>query len=146
MEYPTYEGTVVEDLSSFDFTSIGRKGRIKKRILFTSIDKADVYNLALGDVTDSDLLNDKVVTDNGDRDKVLATVAKAVALYTERYPERWVYFRGGTDARTRLYRMAIATHIVQLSERFVIYGELADWDLKLFAPGMPARAFLIRKK
>jgi hypothetical protein len=147
MKYETYEGAVANDLSSFDFTSIGRKGRVKKRILFMSTNKSDLFNLAMGDVTDDgDKFDDKVVTDNGDRDKILATIAKAVSLYTERYPERSIYFRGNTEARTRLYRMAIATHIGELSERFVIYGELADWDLQPFAVGMPYRAFLIQRK
>lgn len=66
-----------------------------------------MFNLAFGDIDTDGGIDDYHVTDNGDRNKILATVANAVDEFTRRYPMRWVYFRGSTEERTRLYRMAV---------------------------------------
>lgn len=52
-----------------------------------------MYNLAFGDIDIDGGIDDYNVTDNGDRNKILATVANAVDEFTRRYPMRWVYFR-----------------------------------------------------
>jgi hypothetical protein len=92
MKYPTYEGTIAEDYSSFDFTSIGRKGQIRKRIMFTQTSNKKMVSLALVDLRHDDTFDDQVITDNGDRNKILATVAKAIRVYTDKYPNKWVIF------------------------------------------------------
>jgi hypothetical protein len=148
MEQETYQGTVAKDLSSFSFTSVGPNGRIEKSIYFkpTAIDP-QLYNLALVDTyEDGAIIDDFAISDNGDRDKILATVIRAVVLYTRRYPDRWVQLIGNTAARTRLYRIVISTNLLALDELFVIYGVLADFQLELFAPGHSYIGFLVTKK
>ena len=73
MNKPTYAVQSLENLS-FSFMSIGRHGIILKVIEFSEMGK-NVYNLGFGDYdfTKNDV-DDKIVSDNGDTEKVLATV------------------------------------------------------------------------
>ena len=80
-------------LTTYEFLSEGPKGKIQKIIQFSLVNQIDnVYNLAFGD---KDFLtgeiNDVVVTDNGDSEKVLATVVAAVYAFCDYYPEAWIY-------------------------------------------------------
>jgi hypothetical protein len=63
-----------------------------------------LYNLAFGDKDHSTgEIDDKVISNNGDSEKVLATVVATVYAFTDKYPETWIYATGSTKARTRLY-------------------------------------------
>jgi hypothetical protein len=137
---------VGKDLALFDFISTGPRGAIRKRIAFMSTDDTRVVQLAFGDLIDGSLLDDRVISNNGDRDKVLATIIGAVDIYTNAYPQRWVYFEGSTDARTRLYRIVISQNIHDLSTLFEIQGLLGHWSMEPFQINRPYRAFLIRRK
>lgn len=106
---------------SFSFTSIGPKGNIEKRIIYSKSDERGVYNLAFGDkIKGSKEIDDTVVTDNKDGQKVLATVAASVYIFTEKYPTAWVVISGSTISRTRLYRIGIAHYFDELSQDFDI--------------------------
>jgi hypothetical protein len=78
-----YEVQIDESVSLFEFTSEGKFGKIPKVILYTKTNMKDLYNLGFGD---KDVLtgkiDDKVVTDNGDSEKVLATVGATVYAFT----------------------------------------------------------------
>ena len=77
---------------------------------------------------------------------MLATLANVIELYTAKFPERLIYFRGSTG-RTRLYRMAVGLNLDELSEKFEIYGELNDGIEYLpFKKNMQITAFLIKRK
>lgn len=82
-----------------------------------------VYNLAFGD---KDLLtgevDDNIVSNNGDSEKVLATVVSAVYSFTEKQKKFWVYATGSTQSRTRLYRMGIAKYFDDVKDNLEIYG------------------------
>jgi hypothetical protein len=76
--YEKYPIIKNKDSTTFDFISVGKKGRISKRIIFQPYE-SNIYNLAFGDLNEAtQKIDDKVVTDNGDSIKVLATVAQAV--------------------------------------------------------------------
>ena len=127
MKYDVYkEIRITDDYSIFDFISKGRRGNIPKRIEFMPTEIDGIFNLAFGDVDENGGIDDYSITDNGDRNKILATVAYTVDIYLSKYPERWVYFRGSTEERTRLYRMAIGINIEELSSKFKIYAEQKD--------------------
>ncbi len=44
----------------------------------------------------------EAVSDNGDRNKIPATIVSAIDKYTDRYPERMIYFTGSTEAHETL--------------------------------------------
>ena len=146
MKYEVYtEIEVTDDFAIFDFISTGRNGDISKRVAFTKTEQDKVYNLALGDVDEDNEINDYSVTDNGDRNKVLATVASIVEAYTKRFPDRWIIFRGSTAERTRLYRIAVGLHLEELSGLYEIKGYV-DGNIIPFAKDMKVNAFLIKRK
>lgn len=148
MKYDIYSNYVAaDDLSIFDFESIGKRGAIKKRIAFMPTELDRVYNLAFGDVAEDGEVDDYRVSDNGDRNKILATVVTAVSEYTKRYPDRYIYFQGSTVERTRLYRMAIGLNLDELSGIFDIFAQTEDGtQFVRFSKNMPANGFLIKRK
>ncbi|UPK68299.1 DUF6934 family protein [Chitinophaga filiformis] len=146
MQYEVYKDLYIkEGLSVFEFFSIGKKGVIPKRIVFMPTEYSDVYNLMLGDIEINDEINDMSITANGDRNKVLSTVAHVVEIYLKTYPERWVFFTGSTKERTRLYRMAIGINLDYLLLKFEVYSKIGN-DILPFQKNMELDGFLIRIK
>jgi hypothetical protein len=148
MKYEMYEDIFEDDdLRIFEFRSIGKYGPILKRIAFVKTDMPSVYNLAFGDVYENNEVDDLSISDNGDRNKILATLAKVIDRYTAKYPERWIYFRGSTEERTRLYRMAVGLNLEELSEKYEIYAEVEEsMDFLPFHKNMKISAFLVKRK
>jgi hypothetical protein len=148
MNYESYNAvSTADDLSSFDFVSVGKKGEIRKRIIFMPTALSDVYALAFGNITESGEIDDLSISDNGDRNKILATVATAVDIYTKRHPDRMIYFMGSTKQRTRLYRMAVGLNLDELSRTYDIYAEaVKGFEFKSFYKNMEINAFLIKRK
>lgn len=148
MQYEFYSDLVIaSDLRVFDFVSVGKYGSIQKRVAFIPTELPGVYNMAFGDTNDDGEIDDYSISDNGDRNKILATLAKIIELYTNTYPERWIYFRGSTKERTRLYRMAVGLNLEELSQKFEIYAEVNDSaDFLIFQRDMQINAFLVKRK
>ncbi|KGO85742.1 hypothetical protein Q765_15105 [Flavobacterium rivuli WB 3.3-2 = DSM 21788] len=134
MNYPKYNLATNTDATVFEFVSEGTKGTIVKAIVYTVTDSEMVYNLGFGDkiILDEETgeidVDDSVISDNGDRDMVLATVAKSAYIFTEIYPERALFFMGSTVSRTRLYRMAISKNFEEISKTFSIFGAILQVD------------------
>ena len=146
MKYDVYDDIkVADDFNVFDFISIGKNGAILKRIAFTKTEWDNVYNLVFGDVDKNDEINDRSVSDNGDRNKILATVVKTVGDYTQKYPDRWIFFSGSTNERTRLYRMAVGIHFEELSAKFDIYAYVNEKMIP-FVKNLKINAFLVKRK
>jgi hypothetical protein len=146
MKYEVYtELKITDDFSIFDFLSIGKKGLIPKRIEFTHTEIPNIVNLAFGDIDENGEINDYSISDNGDRNKILATVAFATDLYLNKNPEMWVYFKGSTQERTRLYRMAIGLNFEELAVKFDIYAEQTGGFIP-FRKNVEVKGVLIRKK
>ncbi|HXB96316.1 MAG TPA: hypothetical protein VNU70_14190 [Puia sp.] len=135
------------DLSVFEFMSVGRNGSIKKRVVFAKTDMRGIYNLAFGNIRSDNSMDDGFINDNGDRNEILATVAQAVDIYTQRYPRRWIYFRGNTPTKTRLYRMVISIYWGELSQKFEIYADVDGKEHFIpFQRNMLLDGFLIRRR
>jgi len=146
MNYEVYKDLYIRDeYTIFEFISIGPKGLIPKRIAFIPTEYTDIYNLLFGDIDIDGEVNDYSVSDNGDRNKVLATVAYAVEIYLNKYPYRYVFFTGSTKERTRLYRMAIGLNLDELSIKFEIYCQ-TDSGIIPFQKNIPVTGLLIKRK
>lgn len=77
-----YQIASEEELTRFEFISEEPKGAICKLIEFQQTTDPETYNLAFGNkhpVTGS--IDDLAVSDNGDTEKVLATVVAAVYVF-----------------------------------------------------------------
>lgn len=124
LQYDLYRNS---NTTIFEFKSRGPNGEITKVIIFNITQSKEIYNLAFGDLIYNEvqkkyILDDSIITNNGDRNIILATVAKSVYIFTEKYPERMIFFKGSTLGRTRLYRRAISINLEELSETFTIFG------------------------
>jgi hypothetical protein len=135
-----------EDLMLFyEFTSVGAKGNIKKIVEYSATSVPNVFNLAFGDYDEvTNGINDGTITNNGDSQKVLATVASTVYAFTGRYPDAWVHATGSTIVRTRLYRMGITNNLIEIEEDFYVFG-LRNDDWEKFIEGEDYEAFLITR-
>ena len=81
------------------------------------------FNLAFGDFTEGvEDLDDRAVPNNGDRNKVLATVAGIVVEFVNHFPSAVIYAQGSTKARTRLYRIMISANLAEVEALMEIYG------------------------
>ena len=123
MKLPKYEIEAEDSLEVFEFLSEGPKGSIQKIIKFSETALNGFYNLAFGD---KDLLtgdiDDKAVSNNGDSEKVLATIVSAVYAFTDREKDAWVYATGSTQTRTRLYRMGITKYLDEVKQDLMFMG------------------------
>ena len=100
MRNERYDLEIDETSMVFEFISEGPKGLIRKRVQYLLVQNENVYNLALGDVDpETGDFDDKVISDNSDSKKVLATVASTVYTFTEKYPAAIVYAEGSNAAR-----------------------------------------------
>ena len=145
MNYPTYkEVKASSDLSLYAFNSIGPKGEVFKVIQYAPLTVEGRYNLAFGDWNGERIVDD-ARTNNGDRNKVLATVAATVYEYTSTYPERVIHFKGFSHSRTRLYRQAITLNLEELETDFTIQGIIGD-VAESFIKDKDYDAFLFTRK
>ncbi|MFI5187702.1 MAG: DUF6934 family protein [Chitinophagales bacterium] len=134
------------DATVFEFISTGPKGDIKKIIQFTPTKAEGAFNLAFGNINDDGSIDDTTANDNKDRDKILATVAAAVYDFTERFPDRYIFFTGSTKERTRLYRMALTLNYEELAEIFGIWGLTDETGFEPFEKRRSYTGFLIKRK
>ena len=104
MNQQKYQLKADDILSTYEFLSEGPKGMIVKLIQFTQTNYHDVFNMAFGDKdSKTGQIDDKVISNNGDSEMVLATVVSALYAFTDKHPDAWIYATGSTKSRTRLY-------------------------------------------
>jgi len=136
-----------EDYQDYEFYSEGPKGTIKKVVMFTRVqEKPAIYNLAFGDEDpDTGLVDDLITTDNKDRNLILATVANTINDFSNHFGKHYIYAKGSTPARTRLYQISIAGLLEQISMDFDVYG-IIDNEPYTFQKNVNYEAFLVKRK
>jgi hypothetical protein len=146
MKLDRYELKAGQSLSTFEFLSEGKKGKIIKVIQFQPMNHPDLYNLAFGDKKlKSGQIDDMSITDNSDSEKVLATVVAAVYAFTGQHPNAWIYATGSTQARTRLYKMGINKYFDIVQTDFDIMGQYQnEWEW--YEKGKNYDAFAVQRK
>lgn len=146
MKLPKYSLKSGEKLTTFEFISEGPRGQIVKVVQFRQTNLKNVYNLAFGDKDqNTGEIDDTVISNNEDSEKVLATVVATVYAFTDKYPDAFVYATGSTKARTRLYRMGISNFLTEIKHDFEILAERNDkWEI--FKKDSDYDGFLITRK
>ena len=146
MKLDKYELKSGEHLEVYEFNSIGLCGRITKLVQYTPTNYKDLYNLGFGDKNiESGEIDDQVISNNGDSEKVLATVVATLYAFTDKHQDALVYATGSTKSRTRLYRMGITKYLEEAQQDFEIYGEIED-DWEEFQKDVDYEAFLVKRK
>jgi hypothetical protein len=146
MNLEKYELKSGEELEVFEFVSVGPKGKITKLVQYTPTNYKNLFNLGFGDKNaETGEIDDGVISNNGDGEKVLATVVATLYAFTEKHPDAIVYATGSSESRTRLYRMGITRFISDAERDFEIFGELEEeWDE--FRKDIEYRGFLVKRK
>src|SRR5579871_1735831 len=112
MNFDRYPLTIGETSMVYQFASEGIRGKVTKLVIYSETHLRNFYNLGFGDKNESTgMIDDEIVTNNGDSIKVLATVAFTVYAFTDEFPDAMIFVTGTTKARTRLYRMGISNNI-----------------------------------
>jgi hypothetical protein len=146
MRFDIYEVEVSNSVEVFEFISNGPKGSIKKRVHYQKTGVRKLYNLAFGDVNiETDSIDDTIVTNNQDVEKVLATVATTLYAFMEKYPDARVIATGSTLIRTRLYRISISNNLEEIRKTFKVYGLLENKQWVVYEKNNNYSAFLIVK-
>jgi hypothetical protein len=148
MRDETYQFRTKRSAEVFEFISVGPKGAIKKRIQYHKIYEDEMlYNLAFGDVDlEKNTINDKVVSNNEDTKKVLATVAATLFVFMKKHPDAIIYAKGRNAARTRLYQIGISNNLEDINEQFDVFGVLDEDDMEIFQKNKNYLAFYIKNK
>lgn len=122
MHLERYSITVNEHHDRYEFLSAGRNGVIKKIVSYQQI-AFNLYNLAFGDWTEAQQrADDSVRTNNLDTDKVITTVAATVIDFRKLHPNSFIFVKGSSAARTRLYQIGICKHWHIISLEFAVEG------------------------
>ncbi|SHN30493.1 DUF6934 family protein [Mucilaginibacter sp. OK098] len=148
MNLERYPYLVKNNFHDYEFYSEGPNGRIKKAVRFTKINDEEpiFYNLGFGDVSEkTDAIDDSIVSNNNDRDIVLATVAKTVIDFTNIHGNHYVFATGSTPARTRLNQISISGLFNEISIDFEVLG-FKDGNWQPFKKNANYEAFLVKRK
>ena len=146
MNIDKYPVVIGETSMIFEFTSEGVHGNISKLIIYSKTHLHNFYNLGFGDKNETTGdIDDEVITNNGDSEKVLATVVSTLYIFTETFPEAMVFATGSTKARTRLYRIGISNNFTEIQKDFAVFG-LLNKKWHPFQKGTDWNAFLVIKK
>jgi len=147
MNINKYPVTVGATSMVYEFVSEGSKGKILKLVIYSETHLHNFYNLGFGDKDEvTGKINDSVVTNNGDSEKVLATVASTLYEFTNRFPEAMIFATGSTKARTRLYRIGITNNIDLIKPDFEIFGLTNEKEWIPFETKKEFEAFLVKRK
>jgi hypothetical protein len=148
MQLEKYPFVKTEEVHFYEFNSKGPKGVVKKLVSFDSMSWKPVptFNLSFGDWDwQTGEVNDRAVTNNADRKKVLSTVAGTVLEFMKERPGRCIYAKGSTPARTRLYQMGIVLVLHEIQNEFDVYGSIDGFWHK-FEKGKNYKSFLLVNK
>jgi hypothetical protein len=145
MNLPKYPVFATEETHTYGFYSEGPMGRIRKFVFYQKIG-TNLFNLGFGDWDEERRqANDSNRSNNGDRDKVLATVASTALNFTDQFPDARLFAEGSTPARTRLYQMGISHNLLEINKKFEVKGFIGEqWEI--FQHGRNYAAFLITRK
>lgn len=146
MNRQPYEFRADRDNLQFDFYSVGPQKSVKKIVVYSPFpDVPDLFNLTLADSFSDGSISDTSVTDNGDMEKVLATVIQTIFHFFAANPDKRIYIEGSTPTRTRLYGVVIARELALIQENFLVYG-LSDYEMTPFEKNHQYTAFVIALK
>jgi hypothetical protein len=138
-----------ENFLSYSFNSKGPKGKIKKVVKFTLIPEWQYqsYYLSFGHwVEKAQLIDDTVVSNNQDTEKVLATVGAIIIDFWKHYPGTLISVEASTDARMRLYQMKINKYWSEIVNKFEIFCYTEEEKMLLYKPGNKCLYFVGRRK
>ena len=149
MNLDRYDFITNKSFLDFEFESEGPNGKIRKVVRYNPINANGItyFNLGFGDLDiKTGRINNLATSNNQDTNKILATVASTVLIFTEHFPDVLVYAAGSTSTRTRLYQIGINVNWAEINTLLHVYG-FSEGKWNSFEKGINYEAFLaLRKK
>ncbi len=130
---------------TFEFISKGPNGLIEKIVKFQEIELTGFYNLSYGDKENEVEINDSAISNNGDTDRILVTVALSAFHFFSKYNNALIFVMGSTESRTRLFQIGISKHLPLIEADFVLFGFI-DGRWEEYSKNRSYEAFLIKRK
>jgi hypothetical protein len=143
MDKPFYEFTILEDAFRFEFSSSGRKN-IEKAIIIQNTDVPNFYSLMLTDIQSDGSIDVLSESNNGDMEKIMATVIQSILVFLAYHSNANIAFAGSTPSRTRLYNIILSKEFEKFGN-FNIFG-LKGNDFVPFVRNHLYEGFVISKK
>lgn len=140
----TYEYNSIPNKTVFIFYSEGKKGKIKKGIIFTKMG-GNLWNLAFGDVVEGDI-EDSIINNNHDFVKLFATIAKATYEFSAQYPKRQIHIEPVDEKRKKLYNHIFRRHYEDINLVFHITGIYLDSEKEDYSPQKNYDFFRLKRK
>ena len=134
----------IEDDNIFSFLSIGKNGIILKMVEIAEIQEG-VYSLGFGDYNfTTESVDDKANSNNGDIEKVLATIFGIMIDFLNKNPSKTIFFAGSTPFRTQLYQRIVNTYFDEFSSILEIQGN-RNGKYEPFQKNREYESFLVKK-
>jgi hypothetical protein len=149
MNLKKYKYSASDTYLDFEFDSEGPKGKIRKIVRYSPQNAAGItyFNLGFGDLNQkTGKIDDLTISDNRDREKILATIAATVLEFTKHFPDVMVYAKGSTPARTRLYQIGISANLNEIDPLLYVYGYEQYKGWQPFRKNVNYLAFLVKRK
>jgi len=132
MDFEHYAYQAKPGYEEYDFYSEGPKGRIRKVVRFKSTDMLGFrcYGLSFGDWNEEiGKIQYNIKSNNGDTEKVLATIWCIILDFISRIPKASVFIEGFNLVRTRRYRISINRMLNEIRKTFYVYGDTGEnWE------------------
>ena len=146
MNLERYEYQIKPTYKEYIFFSEGPKGRIRKVVCFVLFNHMPPsYSLILGDWNnEGHCIEHRVVINNRDTEKVLATVWAIIVEFTDIFGDVVINIEGNSDARKRLYQMCMNKFFHEIEKIFHVYGVIGD-QYEAFQKNVQYEALLITR-
>jgi hypothetical protein len=141
--YYQYERPISE--IRYNFKSVSYEKEVCKRVIFTTSNYQNFYNLALVDVFEDGTVSDITETRNKDMITVLATVIKIIEEFLSQYPKSFIIFQGSDERRQRLYRLIINKEMPNIQKKFIVLGGFDESQPEPFQTNQQYDYFIISK-
>jgi hypothetical protein len=149
MNLNAYKFSASDTFLDFEFESNGPKGKIRKIVRYSPQNAGGVtyFNLGFGDLNPkTGKIDDLAISNNQDREKILATIAATVLEFTQHFPDAIVYAKGSTPARTRLYQIGISANWSKIKLLLHVFGFEQNKGWEPFRKNVNYEAFLVKRK
>ena len=146
MHIESYETTISSGSKTFTFISKGPKGNFLSIVEYEIIPGQGLYNLGFGILKKDGTVDDTIVLNNEDTEKILKTIANTAIEFSKEYPNTPIFLIGSTKSRTRLYQQMINKYYAEISQWFIIFGEIDGKVYEEFNPDTNYNSFIVLRK
>jgi hypothetical protein len=125
MSIKKYKYSVSDTYLDFEFSSIGPKGKITTIVRYSpqNVGGTTYFNLAFGGLNPATgKIEEFAITDNQDREMVLATITATVLEFTRHFPDMIVFAQEIGPVRNRLSQTRIPANWDEISALLFVYG------------------------